>query len=79
MGLEITLVPAHQKEGWREDMMTKIRQRLEDWMVAVAFAEQGDHLTAREFIRSGWRPRPAPRSRARRHNRMVAKAQAPRS
>lgn len=48
-------------------------------MAAVAFAEQGDHLTAKEFIRSGCRARPVPRSRARRQHRMVARAQAPRS
>lgn len=32
--------------------MKEIRTKLENWMVAVAFAEAGDHETAREFVRS---------------------------
>lgn len=59
-------------------MMNRIRERLEDWMAAVAFAEQGDHLTARQLIRSGFRPWIAPRRRARRQNRMAARAPLPR-
>lgn len=59
-------------------MMNRIRERLEEWMAAVAFAEQGDHATARQFIRSGYRPTVAVRRRPRRQDRMAARAPVPR-
>jgi hypothetical protein len=59
-------------------MINRIRHRLEDWMAAVAFAEEGDYLTARQLIRSGQRPTAAPRRRARQRDRMAARAPAPR-
>jgi hypothetical protein len=55
-------------------MMNEIRQRLEDWMAAVAFAEQGDHLTARQLVRGKQRPMVAPRKRAIQRDRMAARA-----
>ncbi len=59
-------------------MMNRIRERLEDWMAAVAFAEQGDHATARQLIRPRCTPSLTQRKRARRQERMVARAPLPR-
>lgn len=55
-------------------MKNGIRQRLEDWMAAVAFAEQGDHITARQLIKSGQRPKMTQRKRAIQRDRMAARA-----
>lgn len=59
-------------------MMIRIRERLEDWMAAAAFAEQGDHVTARQLIRSDYRPSVTLRKKARRRDRMAARASFPR-
>lgn len=59
-------------------MMNRIRERLEDWMAAAAFAEHGDHVTARQLIRSGYRPSAPLRKKARRRDRMAARAPLPR-
>lgn len=61
-------------------MMNRMRERLEDWMAAVAFAEQGDHVTAAQLIRPKYTPSLTQRNRARRRRRerMVARAPLPR-
>jgi hypothetical protein len=60
-------------------MMGKIRQRLEDWMAAAAFAEAGQHETARELL--GWprRKEQVVRKRVRRAARMELRAPGPRT
>ncbi|MGQ9857764.1 MAG: hypothetical protein ACUVS3_03625 [Thermodesulfobacteriota bacterium] len=60
-------------------MMNRIRERIEDWMAAVAFAEHGDHATARQLIRFRYRPSLTQRRRASRQDRMAARAPLPRS
>jgi len=55
-------------------MLTQIRRKLEDWMVAAAFAEAGDHKTARAILASRRRDRRVARKRIRRDRRVELRA-----
>ena len=49
-----------------------IREKLEKIMMAITFAEAGEHDTAREFLREEKRPRKQKRPRQRPRPRMRA-------
>jgi hypothetical protein len=59
-------------------MLGKLKQRLEDWMAAAAFAEANDDNTAREIMKRTMRARKTKRSRARRERRAELRAPGPR-
>ncbi len=59
-------------------MIKGLLQGLEDWMAAAAFAEAGDHKTARELIARPGRRKGVLRKRLRGHRRAELSAQSPR-
>ncbi|MGQ9652797.1 MAG: hypothetical protein ACUVXD_01905 [Thermodesulfobacteriota bacterium] len=59
-------------------MIKRLLQGLEDWMAATAFAEAGDHQTAREIVARPGRRKEALRKRLRRHRRAEMSASCPR-
>jgi len=62
------------KAAKREEEMGSLRQRFEDWMAAVAFAEAGDHLTARWLLTQKPAARKVARKRPRSREKMAARA-----
>ncbi len=55
-------------------MIGQIGQKLEEWMVAAAFAEAGDHKTARAILASRRRDGRVARKRIRRDKRVELRA-----
>jgi hypothetical protein len=55
-------------------MLSKVRQKLEDWMAAAAFAEAGDHGTALDILGRRARKRKNARKRVRREKRLELRA-----
>jgi hypothetical protein len=55
-------------------MLGKIRQKLDDWMVAVAFAEAGEHEMALENMGRAVSKRKVARKRVRREKRLELRA-----
>jgi hypothetical protein len=59
-------------------MIGKVRQKLEDWMAAAAFAEAGDDAAARELLGRARRKDQLARKRLRRTHRIELHASGPR-
>lgn len=59
-------------------MINRLREKIEDWMAAVAFAEHGDYQTARALVGVHPRAEPRKRLRPRQKDRMVARLRAQR-
>ena len=55
-------------------MMGFIRQKLEDWLAAAAFAEAGDHETAKKLVSSRKEKRKTARKRAEKEKRAELRA-----